>query len=125
MCVYSYLRLQSSENYNFISYNFFPHVLYAIYVIYLYDKFQEQLGYIVFSGIRKVNGANGIRIIVQSSKHPSFVEDRIESFLENYLVKTYNYKKMKQPFFKAIFVLLYSKLWRKCRWMNLNDIKRL
>ncbi|XP_036326734.1 insulin-degrading enzyme-like [Rhagoletis pomonella] len=46
---------------------------------------KEQLGYIVFSGIRKVNGANGIRIIVQSSKHPSFVEDRIESFLENYL----------------------------------------
>ncbi|XP_054736065.1 insulin-degrading enzyme isoform X1 [Anastrepha obliqua] len=46
---------------------------------------KEQLGYIVFSGIRKVNGANGIRIIVQSSKHPSFVEDRIETFLENYL----------------------------------------
>lgn len=40
----------------------------------------------MFSGPRKVNGANGIRIIVQSSKHPSFVEDRIESFLENYVV---------------------------------------
>lgn len=48
--------------------------------------FQEQLGYIVFSGMRKVNGANGIRIIVQSTKHPSFVEDRIEHFLANYLV---------------------------------------
>lgn len=44
------------------------------------------MGYIVFSGMRKVNGANGIRIIVQSSKHPSYVEGRIETFLENYLV---------------------------------------
>ncbi|KAH8419636.1 hypothetical protein KR222_011395, partial [Zaprionus bogoriensis] len=46
---------------------------------------KEQLGYIVFSGVRKVNGANGIRIIVQSTKHPSFVEDRIENFLQTYL----------------------------------------
>uniref|UniRef100_A0A1A9ZU27 Insulin-degrading enzyme n=1 Tax=Glossina pallidipes TaxID=7398 RepID=A0A1A9ZU27_GLOPL len=46
---------------------------------------KEQLGYIVFSGMRKVNGVNGFRIIVQSSKHPSFVEDRIENFLKNYL----------------------------------------
>ncbi|KNC32106.1 Insulin-degrading enzyme [Lucilia cuprina] len=46
---------------------------------------KEQLGYIVFSGMRKVNGANGIRIIVQSSKHPSYVEGRIETFLDNYL----------------------------------------
>ncbi|XP_030382565.1 insulin-degrading enzyme [Scaptodrosophila lebanonensis] len=46
---------------------------------------KEQLGYIVFSGVRKVNGANGIRIIVQSTKHPSFVENRIEHFLQSYL----------------------------------------
>ncbi|XP_017844031.1 insulin-degrading enzyme isoform X2 [Drosophila busckii] len=46
---------------------------------------KEQLGYIVFSGVRKVNGANGIRIIVQSAKHPSFVEDRIENFLQTYM----------------------------------------
>ncbi|KAH8300473.1 hypothetical protein KR018_008259, partial [Drosophila ironensis] len=46
---------------------------------------KEQLGYIVFSGVRKVNGANGIRIIVQSAKHPSYVEDRIENFLQTYL----------------------------------------
>ncbi|XP_075160301.1 insulin degrading metalloproteinase [Haematobia irritans] len=46
---------------------------------------KEQLGYIVFSGPRKMNGANGIRIIVQSSMHPSFVEDRIETFLRNFV----------------------------------------
>lgn len=52
---------------------------------------KEQLGYIVFSGVRKVNGANGIRIIVQSAKHPSFVEDRIENFLQTYLVSKSKY----------------------------------
>ncbi|XP_053683115.1 insulin-degrading enzyme [Sabethes cyaneus] len=49
---------------------------------------QEQLGYIVFCGSRKSNGVQGIRIIVQSTKHPAYVEDRIESFLNgisNYL----------------------------------------
>ncbi|CRK98493.1 CLUMA_CG011850, isoform A, partial [Clunio marinus] len=42
---------------------------------------QEQLGYIVFSGVRKANGAKGLRILVQSTKHPEFVESRIENFL--------------------------------------------
>jgi insulysin len=47
---------------------------------------QEQLGYIVFCGVRKTNGVQGIRIIVQSAKHPSYVETRIESFLKNMTV---------------------------------------
>ncbi|XP_055592583.1 insulin-degrading enzyme [Uranotaenia lowii] len=42
---------------------------------------KEQLGYIVFCGSRKSNGVQGIRVIVQSAKHPSFVEERIEYFL--------------------------------------------
>lgn len=42
---------------------------------------QEQLGYIVFCGPRKANGAHGLRFIVQSTKHPSYIEDRIEKFL--------------------------------------------
>lgn len=42
---------------------------------------QEQLGYIVFCGPRKANGAHGLRFIVQSTKHPSYVENRIEQFL--------------------------------------------
>lgn len=40
--------------------------------------------------MRKVNGANGIRIIVQSTKHPSYVEGRIENFLENFIVRKVN-----------------------------------
>ncbi|XP_077261361.1 insulin-degrading enzyme-like isoform X1 [Temnothorax americanus] len=46
---------------------------------------EEQLGYIVFSGIRKTSGAQGLRIIVQSDKHPQYVEKRIDSFLDSML----------------------------------------
>ncbi|XP_077297928.1 insulin-degrading enzyme-like [Arctopsyche grandis] len=43
---------------------------------------KEQLGYAVFSGIRRSNGVQGIRILVQSDKHPNYVESRIEAFLQ-------------------------------------------
>ena len=42
---------------------------------------QEQLGYIVFSGVRRSNGAQGLRVIVQSERHPAYLDTRIESFL--------------------------------------------
>lgn len=47
---------------------------------------KEQLGYIVFSGIRRTSGAQGLRVIVQSDKHPQYVENRIDSFLTSMLV---------------------------------------
>ncbi|PSN57801.1 Insulin-degrading enzyme [Blattella germanica] len=42
---------------------------------------KEQLGYIVFSGIRRSNGVQGLRVIVQSDRHPSYVDQRVEAFL--------------------------------------------
>ncbi|MCP4489108.1 MAG: hypothetical protein GY820_17615, partial [Gammaproteobacteria bacterium] len=42
---------------------------------------KEQLGYIVFSGARRSNGTQGIRVIVQGDKDPRFAERRIEAFL--------------------------------------------
>jgi insulysin len=42
---------------------------------------QEQLGYIVFSGVRRSNGAQGFRVIVQSERHPDYLDSRIEAFL--------------------------------------------
>lgn len=57
---------------------------------------KEQLGYIVFSGVRRTNGAQGLRIIVQSDKHPQYVEKRIDLFMDAMwvsiitLVKLYN-----------------------------------
>lgn len=44
---------------------------------------KEQLGYIVFCGPRKANGVQGIRVIVQSTRHPADVEERIECFLDS------------------------------------------
>ncbi|XP_076245093.1 insulin degrading metalloproteinase isoform X2 [Calliopsis andreniformis] len=44
---------------------------------------KEQLGYIVSSGIRKTSGTHGIRIIVQSDRHPEYVEKRINAFLDS------------------------------------------
>ncbi|GLV31928.1 Insulin degrading metalloproteinase [Carabus blaptoides fortunei] len=48
---------------------------------------KEQLGYIVFSGIRRSNGVQGLRVIVQSDKHPRHVDQRVEEFLR----KMYEY----------------------------------
>ncbi|XP_018331415.1 insulin-degrading enzyme [Agrilus planipennis] len=46
---------------------------------------QEQLGYIVFSGVRRSNGVQGLRVIVQSDRHPEYLDTRIELFLESML----------------------------------------
>ncbi|XP_052757227.1 insulin-degrading enzyme [Galleria mellonella] len=42
---------------------------------------KEQLGYIVFSGVRRSNGVQGLRVIVQSDRHPAYLERRIDAFL--------------------------------------------
>ncbi|KAJ8705714.1 hypothetical protein PYW08_012760 [Mythimna loreyi] len=46
---------------------------------------KEQLGYIVFSGLRRSNGVQGFRVIVQSDRHPEYLEQRIENFLQGSL----------------------------------------
>ncbi|KAK0078471.1 hypothetical protein PV325_002451, partial [Microctonus aethiopoides] len=45
---------------------------------------EEQLGYIVCSGIYGTN-AQGLTVTVQSDRHPQYVEDRIEAFMETML----------------------------------------
>ncbi|XP_059056588.1 insulin-degrading enzyme [Achroia grisella] len=50
---------------------------------------KEQLGYIVFSGVRRSNGVQGLRVIVQSDRHPAYLERRIDAFLagsQSYLI---------------------------------------
>ncbi|KAI9592261.1 Metalloenzyme, LuxS/M16 peptidase-like protein [Syncephalis fuscata] len=42
---------------------------------------KEQLGYLVFSGVRKQPGVMGLRIIIQSERDPIYLEHRIEAFL--------------------------------------------
>lgn len=46
---------------------------------------KEQLGYIVFSGVRRTSEAQGLRVLVQSDKHPRYVERRIDSFIDSML----------------------------------------
>lgn len=40
-------------------------------------------GYIVFSGVRRSNGVQGLRVIIQSDRAPDYVEKRVEAFLRN------------------------------------------
>lgn len=42
---------------------------------------QEQLGYIVASGVRNFGGAQGVRLIIQSDRSPSYLDERIENFI--------------------------------------------
>ncbi|KAI4475823.1 hypothetical protein M0802_015013 [Mischocyttarus mexicanus] len=46
---------------------------------------KEQLGYIVFAGVRRSNGVQGMRVIVQSTKHPKIVEKRVDEFMNTML----------------------------------------
>ncbi|KAL4209234.1 Metalloenzyme, LuxS/M16 peptidase-like protein [Rhizopus microsporus] len=43
---------------------------------------REQLGYIVFSGIKNVHGTLGFRVIIQSEREPVYLENRVLDFLE-------------------------------------------
>ncbi|KAG5669690.1 hypothetical protein PVAND_017573 [Polypedilum vanderplanki] len=42
---------------------------------------QEQQGYLVDCIVRRVNGTQGIKFVVESSKHPEYIEERIKIFL--------------------------------------------
>ncbi|KAG0325326.1 Insulinase (Peptidase M16) [Dissophora globulifera] len=41
----------------------------------------EQLGYVVQSGVRRLGGTSGLKIVVQSERDPIYVENQIENFL--------------------------------------------
>jgi insulysin len=43
---------------------------------------KEQLGYIVVAYVKRVSGAQGLTILVQSPHHPRYLDKRIETFLE-------------------------------------------
>ena len=47
---------------------------------------QEQLGYIVTSGVRRAHGTQGIKFLIQSDRHPQYVDERIEDFIKQFSV---------------------------------------
>mmetsp|Transcript_17982 Transcript_17982/g.16271 ORF Transcript_17982/g.16271 Transcript_17982/m.16271 type:complete len:211 (+) Transcript_17982:721-1353(+) len=52
---------------------------------------KEQLGYVVFTGVKKLVHESGLHIIVQSNhKDPEYLDSRIESFLSNYYIDLTN-----------------------------------
>lgn len=47
----------------------------------------EQLGYIVSSSVWAAAGSLGWRLVVQSEKNPTYLENRVDAFLEDTLKK--------------------------------------
>ncbi|KAK0367680.1 insulin-degrading enzyme [Colletotrichum limetticola] len=45
---------------------------------------KEQLGYVVFSGLRSFSTTYGFRFIIQSERTPEYLESRIEAFLNHF-----------------------------------------
>uniref|UniRef100_A0A0K2SYP7 Metalloproteaselike [Tribolium castaneum] n=1 Tax=Lepeophtheirus salmonis TaxID=72036 RepID=A0A0K2SYP7_LEPSM len=43
---------------------------------------KEQLGYLVYSGLRRNTVVQGFRFVIRSDRHPRFVDSRIEAFLQ-------------------------------------------
>ncbi|XP_076655297.1 insulin degrading metalloproteinase isoform X2 [Halictus rubicundus] len=76
---------------------------------------KEQLGYIVFSGVRRSESVQGLRIVVQSDRHPMYVEQRIDAFLKNMLE---NISKMSDEEFNRHKESLAAKRLEKPKLMN-------
>ncbi|KAF8947270.1 Insulinase (Peptidase M16) [Haplosporangium gracile] len=70
---------------------------------------KEQLGYLVFSGVRKQTGATGLRFILQSERDPVHLESRVESFLETRM-KTYLEEMKPEEYEKQVNSLIQRKL---------------
>lgn len=77
---------------------------------------KEQLGYLVFSGVKRSNGVQGFRIIVQSDRHPAFLEDRIEAFLKG--AEKYLEHMSEEEFLKHRAALAAQKLEKPKRMFN-------
>jgi secreted Zn-dependent insulinase-like peptidase len=58
--------------------------------------FQEQQGYVVDSLVRRANGAQGIKFVVESSKHPDYIEPRIVRFLDAMTVRIWKFDEAKK-----------------------------
>ncbi|KAG0239287.1 Metalloenzyme, LuxS/M16 peptidase-like protein [Mortierella sp. GBAus27b] len=70
---------------------------------------KEQLGYLVFSGVRKQTGAVGLRFILQSERDPVHLESRIEDFLESRM-KAYLDEMTGDEYDKQVNSLIQKKL---------------
>jgi len=71
---------------------------------------KEQLGYIVWSGVRRECGVQGLYVLVQGSRDPAYLNDRIEIFLES--MRT-TIAEMPEETFESVRDALIAKLLEK------------
>ncbi|KAG0267649.1 Insulinase (Peptidase M16) [Actinomortierella ambigua] len=70
---------------------------------------KEQLGYLVFSGVRRQSGAIGLRFILQSERDPVHLESRIDAFLQGRL-KPFLEAMTDQEYHKQVASLIQKKM---------------
>ncbi|KAL3863624.1 hypothetical protein ACJMK2_005374 [Sinanodonta woodiana] len=80
---------------------------------------KEQLGYIVFSGLRRSSGVQGLRVIVQSDYTPDYVEGRVEAFLAS--MNDYIGKLTEEEFQKHVAALATKRLEKPKKMTVQND----
>lgn len=81
---------------------------------------QEQLGYIVASGVRNFGGVQGIRVIVQSDKSPAHLDERIENFIK--ITKETIGKMTDEEFKTHVDALILTKLEEPKKMSKQSDI---
>ncbi|OWB55534.1 hypothetical protein B5S28_g1406 [[Candida] boidinii] len=80
-CIESYIQLGKFDNYR-------DRVITELIAQILHEPFfnrlrtNEQLGYVVFSGLRETRTTFGLRLLIQSERSTSYLLSRIESFLK-------------------------------------------
>ena len=115
-CIENYYQSGLQETRNNMCLELFNRIINEDCVNQLRTK--EQLGYIVFSGVRRSNGAQGLRVIVQSDRHPDYLDQRIESFLSS-LEETL--EKMEEKEFQQHVEALASKRLEKPKKLGVRN----
>ncbi|XP_067928601.1 insulin-degrading enzyme-like [Watersipora subatra] len=78
-CVYNYYQLGLENTHNTMLLDLLHQIIRDPCFSTLRTK--EQLGYMVYANTRRASGVQGLQIVVQSGKHPAYVDCRIEAFL--------------------------------------------
>ncbi|CAG0886100.1 unnamed protein product [Darwinula stevensoni] len=79
-CVMIYFQCLVEDTHNNMLVGLFCQIINELCFDVLRTK--EQLGYLVFSGVRQSNGVQGVAVIVQSLYDPEYLNSRIEAFLD-------------------------------------------
>ena len=76
--VYYQVGLQTERN------NVLCELLYQMIYAQMFDtlRTKEQLGYVVFTGLSRSQSVVGMRVLVQSDREPSYVDQRVDRFFE-------------------------------------------